>query len=141
MSREDEDRGFVLGIELWRALLLGEVDVAENLPAGYHGRAQKRPHWRVVGREADVARIVRDALQAQGLGIPDENAQDPLADRERSDCLALLGRDAGRDEVQEPAVRTDDSQGSVSRIRQFDRQLDDPLQHYVERQVRGEDEY
>jgi hypothetical protein len=127
VDREDEKRRFILGIELRRAHLLCEVDVAEDLPARLHGRAQERLHRRVVGREADMARIPGDVWQPQRLGISNQHAKDSLADRERSNRPPLLNRDAGRNEVQQPAVRTDDAEGSIARVCQFDRQLDDPL--------------
>src|SRR6266704_609070 len=141
MGREDDKRSLVLGIELRCPHLLREIDVAENLPAGLHGRAQKGLHRRVVGWEADVARIVCDAPQAQRLGIPGQDAEDPLADWQGSDRKPFLGRDARGNEIQEPAVRTDHTQGPVSRVRQLDRQLDDPLQDDLNRQVRRKDEH
>ena len=53
---------------------------------------------------------------------------------------SLLGRDPDRDELlDQPSIRCEDSQGSVARSREFHRELDDPEEHRVERQLGGED--
>ena len=126
---EHDKRALVIGVELRSIPLLGEVDIPKDPPTGCHGRPQEGRHRRMVAWKSDMARIVGYASQPQRLGIPDEDPQDAFTNRQRPNRATLFRRDTGGDEIVEAAVRSEYTQRTVSRVRQLDRQLDEPLQH------------
>ena len=63
-----------------------------------------------------------------------------MAGRGIADRGALLRRDALGDELLDPAVLAEHAERSVAGVRDVHRELDDPLQDGVERQLGGEGE-
>ena len=84
LARERLDELLVAGGE--RALLLlGQVEVPEGTAAQQDRHAEEAAHRRMVGREADRARIVRDRLEPQRAGVGDQGAEDAAAARQGAD--------------------------------------------------------
>lgn len=67
--------------------------------------------------------------QSQRLGMTDQLAKDAVSLGQGTDGLALLPRDAHRQELREPGSLTDHAQGPVLGVDHDDRGLDDPTQH------------
>ena len=76
----------------------------------------------------------------RGRCLADQGSEQSVADGWVAERRSLLGRDPDRDEVLDrPAVRRQDAERSVACAREVHRELDDPLEHRVERELRGED--
>src|SRR5438067_11820230 len=104
----DRDRGLgcerrhgllVLARELGDALLLGQIEVAQGLPAPEEGRTEEAMHRRMIGRKADRGPVLLDVAQTQGVWLALEESEEAEAVRQGSDQRAFLGRDAGGDEL------------------------------------------
>ena len=81
----------VLVGERGAALLLGQVQVAVGDSAQEDRDAEERAHRRMVRREADRARVVREIVEAQRLRVLDQRAEDAAATREVADRRLRLG--------------------------------------------------
>ncbi len=139
---EHENSLFVLLGELRCALLLGQIDVAEDLAAGDDRGTEERPHRRVVRRESVAPRVLGDVGDPDWRSIRppmDQDAEDAVSDRQIPDRLSLLGRKPGRDEVGQPSL-FDHAERTVARARDLGRELDDALQHRREGELRRQDE-
>ena len=84
------------------SLLLRQVEVPERTAAKQDRHAEEAAHRRMVGREADGARIVGDRLEPQRPGVGDQRAEDAATARKVADPRRGLGVDAGVDEALEP---------------------------------------
>ena len=99
--------------------LLRQVEVAVGDPAQRDRHAEERVHRRMAGREADGARILGEIVQAQRVGIADEDAEDPAAGRQVADGGLRLRVDPRRQEPLEArAGGVDDAEGRVLRAGQ-----------------------
>ena len=116
-ARRDRERTDELLVdlgELVRALLLGQVEVAEHLVAHADRDAQERGHRRVVGREAEGVGVRGEVREPQRPGIADEQAEDAVALGLVPDPRALLVVDADGDELHEAvAILADDAERAV----------------------------
>jgi hypothetical protein len=128
LGGEHHQRALVVVVELRRAPLLGQVDVAEDLAARTDRRAEERPHRRVVGREADRTRVAGDLGQAQRPGVIDQHAEDAAAHRDVPDGRPFGVADPGGDELGDAAVAAEHAQGAVPGAGDLGRQLHDALQ-------------
>ena len=93
---ERDGQTLVLLAELGRALLLGQVEVAEHLVPDPDGHAQERPHRWVVRREPVAVGVGVEVGEPQGLRIHDEQAEDTVALGEGPDGGDLLRGHARR---------------------------------------------
>jgi hypothetical protein len=90
----------------------------------------------VVRREADRPRVGADVREAERPHLLDEQAQHAVADGRVADRGALLRRDAHRDELLDrTTVRREHAEGPVARAGDLDGELDDALEHGVERRA------
>jgi len=93
----------------------------------------------MVGREADRARMVGDVVEAQWAHVLDEHAEDAPALGKIADRPVCLLVDAGREEALQAApLAVDDAERRVAGVGQLGRRLDDPLEHGVQRELRGQ---
>ena len=87
----------------------------------------------MVRREADGSRIVADPVEAEGLRIPNQDAEDAASAGQAADPRVLFGVDAGREEPFELVARfVDHAEGRIPRVRQGGRGLDEFLEQRVE---------
>ena len=92
----------VLVGEVGAAGLLGEVEVPVGDAAQHDRDAEEGLHRRMVGREADRARVFGDLVQSQRLRVTDEHAEDPSPPRQLADRGMRLGVDTRGEEALEP---------------------------------------
>ena len=105
----------VFGVE-WTVPLLGQIKVAVGVPAQEDRDAEEAAHRRVVRREPDRARVVGDRLEAERLGIGDQDAEDAASARQLPDRCVGLGVDAGGQEALEGgAGLVDDAESRLAR--------------------------
>ena len=136
LGGEEPGQLLVLVREVAAALLLGEVEVAEDDAAHAHGHAEERLHRRMPGREPDRARVAREVVQAQDAVVADERSEDAAPAWEVADLRAQLVVDARVDEALELAVgRVEHAERGVPGARQRGDGLDELLQERVERQL------
>jgi hypothetical protein len=89
--------------------------------------------------EPDRPRVGADVRDAQRTRLADECAEEPVAGRWITERGALLGSDPDRDELLDrPAIGREHTQGSIPGAREVHRELDDPLEHRIEGQLRSE---
>ena len=87
----------------------------------------------MVGREADRARVVAEVVEAQRLGVMDQDAEDAAPVRQLADRFVLLAVDAGGDEALEClALAVDHPERRVAGAGQGCGGVDQPLQQLVE---------
>ena len=87
--------------------------------------------------KADRARILAQVVQAQGLRLADQDAENAAPTREVADRRMRLGVDAGRQEALElRAAAVDHPEGSVAGAREVGGGPDQALEEHVERQLR-----
>ncbi len=112
------------------AVVAGQVQVAEHLLAHPDRHPEEAAHRRMVGREPHRALVCREVVEADGVRLLDEQAEQTLALGQVTDLGDRRGVQADVDELVEarPFGR-DDAQGAVLRVRQGDRGLDDASQH------------
>ena len=132
-SRGDGERADQLFVdfgELLGALLLGEVEVAEDLVAHAHRHAEERRHRRVVGRKPERVRVLREVREPQRSRITDQQAQDAVALGFVSDARPHLVVDSDGHELdQMVTIGTDDSERPVLGVGEPARTLHDRAQH------------
>ena len=121
--------------ELGGALLLGQVEVAEDLVADADRHAEEAVHRRVVRREAVRPRVLGDVRHPHRAGVGDEQAEHAAAARQVADGGVHLGVDAVGDEVGQLPVRPDDAEGAVAGADQLAGRLDDALQRAAQVEV------
>ena len=117
---------------------LGEIEIAEDAAATLDRHAQERVHGRMIGREADGARIVGELVQTERARLVDEHAQDAPSSREAAEQFALLAREPRRDEAADAAIRPEHPEGAVGRAGHSRGGLDDGLQRLVEIESAGD---
>ena len=138
LARERPDELLILLGERPR-LLLGQVEVAEGTAAEQDRHAEEAAHRRMVGREADRARVVGDRLQPQRARVGDQGAEDAAAAREVTDLGHRLGVDPGVDEALEPSSRlVDHAERRVAGAGQLGGSLGQLQQQIVERELRAQ---
>jgi hypothetical protein len=81
-----------------------------------------------------------DVVKPERPSLMNQYAEDPPTHRDMADPAALLLVDTGGDQPADAAVRAEHPQRSVGRLRNLHCQLDDALEHAVERELRGEGE-
>ena len=139
LGREDHEHAFVLLVEHLGALLVGQVDVPEDGPSPDDPSAQERGHRRVVRREPHRSRVRADVGDPQRALFAGEGSEQAVAGGRVPERRSFLGRDPDGDEVLDrPAVRRQHAERSVPCAREVHGELDDPLEHRVERELRGE---
>jgi hypothetical protein len=90
----------------------------------------------VVRREPDRTRIRRDIRDPDRLRITDQHTQQTVAGRGVTESCPLFLGDTDRDEVLDPAsVRCEDAEGSVARVREVGREVDDTSEDRIEREL------
>jgi len=137
LAGEQHEGRLVVLVEVDAAGLLRQVEVAVDDAAQVDGRAEERPHRRVVRRKADRPRIRMQIVQAQRLRVADEDAEDAAAVRKIADRRARLVVEPSRDEaLQRLARRIEDAERGVARAGEGGRRLHELLQNGVERQRR-----
>ena len=92
----------------------------------------------MIRREAVRSRIASDVRQPQALAFVEDDAEEPVADRRRSDSGTHLGSDTRGDEGLDRAVVVDDRQRAVLCADQRPRAFHDFVEHRIERQLRGD---
>ena len=121
----------VVGGELVCALLVGQVEVAED-PVGDPDRyAEERAHRRVMVGEADRGDVLGDVAQPQRLGVVHQQPQQSLAFRQVPDPGHHFGVHAGMHKAHQPAA-ADHAECGVAGVDQFPGGLHDVAQHRVE---------
>ena len=116
-------RSLVFGVESGRSALLGEIEVAEDLTSHAHGNAEEGLHRWVAGREPRRRRVVRESIEPDRHRVLDEQAQNPLAGRQRADRLRQCGVDSDMNEVDDLAISPEDTERAVLGIDEIDRSL------------------
>lgn len=80
--------------------------------------------------ESGRARVLAEVIQADGLGVRDERAEDPAPAREVADGVRGLRVEPDMDElVERDPVGGDDAERAILGIHQFDGRLDHATQH------------
>src|SRR5687767_13810621 len=93
----------------------------------------------MVGREPVRVGVRADVLEAQRPRIPDEEPEDPVAARERTDPRALLVVDSNSQELLElPFLLVQDAERGVARTCDLARDLEYPVEHVREVELRDE---
>ena len=134
--REDQDRLLVDGVEV-AAGLLGEVEVAPDLPAHEHGNPEEARHRRVAGREAVGLRVLADGRDAQRPRIVDQHPEDAAPAREVADRAVRLGVDpAGDEALQLAPVTVEDPERGIARAGDLARGLEHLVEHGLEVELR-----
>ena len=123
-AERDQDR-LILIVELGAALLLGEVEIAEDLVADPHRYAQERLHRRVPSGKAERPRVRGHIGQPQRPRVGDQLAEQAAALRPVMDRCDLLLVQANRDELGHLAAFSDDPERPVPGIDEGDCGLDD----------------
>ena len=118
--------------ELGGAGLVGEIQVADR--AALHGdrHAKEAVHRRVVRREPVSSRIDGDVGDAERAVLLDDQAEEPVAARQRPDRGPGLAAHPGRDEALDHAVRMDRPEGRVVRPDEQPDLVHDHLQDIVD---------
>jgi len=134
--RQGHEHGLVFRVELLGALLLGEVQVAEDLVADPDRRAEEALHRRVVAGEAERVGVGADVADPSGPRVADQQPEHPVSPRRVSDRASLGVGDAARDELDEMlAVRRKHAQRAISGVDHVAGRGDDPRQHLGELEV------
>ena len=137
----DEDRLVLLG-EVASPLLLGHVQVAEDLIADPDGGAEKGVHLGVVRGEPVGVGVLGDVLEPTRLRVTDEESENAVAAGRMTDLRAFLCRHPAGDELDEPLpVAADDPERPVARVDECGGGLDDSAEHLgqVEVGAHGDD--
>lgn len=141
LCRQHDQRRLVVVGELRRPLLLGEVDVAEDLAQRLDRRPEERVHRRVVRWEAGRPRIGTDLGDAHRSPFPDQQPEDAVTHRQVPDRGSLLLGHALRDEsLDAGGVLAEHAERSVTGPSDRHGQLHDPLEHGLEVELRCEGE-
>ena len=126
---EHLDQALVLVAERVRALLVGQVEGADDAGARDDRHAEEGAHVRVRPRPpAAEARVARDVVRAVGLRGLEHRAEQAVRARQRAHRGDLLLRHAGGDELGEAALAVGDAERRVARAGELARGLDDALQ-------------
>src|SRR5258708_28099046 len=126
---------FSTGCELTPLVFLAQIKVADEWTlAGYRHRQQRVHHW-MICRETGGAGIAADVLEPQALSLMQNDTQEAMTDRWRSDPGALLATDTRGQKGLDGTILFDDRQRSVSRSHQSPGTLDDLVQHRIEREL------
>ena len=120
--------------EALATVLLGQVQPAEGLLPGPDRHPDEGPHRRMVRREPDRHRVLREIVQAQRFVVLDDHPQHPAAGRQRPDQLPGGVVDADIDELAQHSALADHPQRAVSGVDQVDRGLHDLPQRGVQLQ-------
>ncbi|MGC4116670.1 MAG: hypothetical protein QM765_19305 [Myxococcales bacterium] len=104
LGAERLEQARVLLGELGAPLLVGQVEVAEDLVPHPQRHAEERPHAGVVGGEAGGARVGREVGDAQRPPLVDDRAEQPPSLWQVADARRLLVGDAHGDEVRQLGV-------------------------------------
>jgi hypothetical protein len=137
-ARERLHEPLVLGGERATAVLLGEVQVAEDRAADAHRNPEERAHRRVVRREAVGTRVSTQVVEPQGSRLVDQEAQDAPAAGQVADLPVQRLVDAVGDEVVEVSVGADDTQCAVPSAGQLAGRHHDAGQDAVQIEVGGD---
>ena len=136
-AQRDQDSLVILG-ERAAALLLGQVQVAEDLIADADRDPEEGLHRRVPLGETRRIRAGRDVREAERAGITDEQPEQPAPFRPVVDLADAGLVQAHRHEFGQPLPFADHAQGAVLRVHQPDGRLDDPLQRALQVQARAD---
>ena len=133
LGGEKRNELLVLGREVAPAFLLGQVEVPVRHAAQEDRHTEERPHRRVVQREPDRARVLRDVVEPQRLCVADEDAENPPSPRQVPDPRDRLRVQTRRDEtLQFAPVGIDHAERRVARSRDLRGGLGEVLQEGVE---------
>ena len=132
------DQALVTLGELGRVGLVGEVQVADRSTLHRDGHAQEAVHRRVVRRESVAPRIDRDVRDPERAVLPDDQAQEAMATRQRADAGTGLRVDTGGDESFDDATGVDDPRGGIPGPDEGSDLIDDDLQGGVDRGQAGD---
>ena len=81
--------------------------------------------------------MLADVSQPQDARFLDQNAEDTVAHGERADGVPLLLGEPACNEFDDPTLCAEDTQSAVPGTRGRSRELNQPLQHCVKRQLGG----
>lgn len=120
--------------EFGAVVLLGDIEIPEDLALDADGNAEKRPHRRMVRRKSDRARIGGEVGEPDGFGVADQLAeQSAVAVGAAADPPRGIRVRAVRDEVGERAARrVDDAERRVAGADEAGRRLTDPVEGGVQ---------
>ena len=135
------DEHLVVVAERSAAGFLGEIQIAVDLLADPDRHPEEGVHRRVVRREAHRSGVVADLVEADRLGIVEQNAQHADALGCPPDLGQLRFPHAGQDEVDDLVTFAADAEGAVSRVDEFGGGLDDGLQRAVQVESGGDHQH
>ena len=139
---EQLDHGFVVGVEGCAALLLGQVEGADDAVGGHDRNAQERAHVRVAFRPPPAkARVLVDVLGPVRGGGVEHRAEHPVRARQRTHRGDQLIAHPRHQETAEAALSVGDPQSGIPCIGELASAVDQPLQHLLDRQLRGHGEH
>jgi hypothetical protein len=99
-----DHRLLIVGRKRVAAGLLGSDRDSPRLAADEDRDAEKRPHWRMAGREAVGARVVADIVETQRAGLVDEHAEQAAPAWQIADRAVGLLVDAAREKARQLAA-------------------------------------
>ena len=113
--------------------LVGQVERADDAPAGDDRHAQERAHLRMRRRPpAAEARVGADVGRAVGLGRLQHRAEQAVRARQRAHGGDQVVAHPGRDEAGERPLAVGHPERGVARVPELARRVDDPLQHRLD---------
>ena len=92
----------------------------------------------MVGRKPHRSRMFGERRHANRVRVVDQCAQQPVSFGQVTDQFDLLGRHPDIDELFEGAVWRHHAEGAVLGADQFDRHLDDSLEHHRQVEMRDD---
>ena len=117
-------------------LLVGQVQVPEDLLAHDDRHAEERPHRGGVGREPVAVGMLPEIGEPQRLRFEDQQTEDPMAPREIADGPVGLVVEAGGDELDEAGPRlVEEAERAIASVHQVGGGVDDALQHCLQVEV------
>src|SRR5271165_4283864 len=126
---EDHCCRLILLAEIAR-LLLGQIEVAPDLPSNHDGHAEEAAHHGVPRWKAIAVGAAADVTQAQGPWVVDQRSQHPTAARKVSDRrVGLIVDPQGQEARELGLLLVEDPERRVSGPGQLPRSLEHALQH------------
>ena len=136
-----QDVAVLLG-ELVGTHLLGEVEVAEDLPVDEDRHPDEGTHRRMVGGETDRGRVFREVGESQRVFGVEDHPEDALTARQVVDSVDLLGGEPDVHELGEASgTGLDHGERPVAGVDELAGLFDDVAERGIQVEVGFEDEY